>query len=319
MVGRGSATKRRLAGSILVIGMIGACSSPSAPTSVAPGSSPAPASGAATTACTVPPGQSEAVTWTIDGMERAARVHAPATATDRPPPIVIALHGYGGFGLELEQISDLSDASDAHGWLVVYPEGTGSPQEWQYDPAAPAGHARDIAFLRQLIADITKEGCGDAKRIVVTGISQGGWLSDMVGCEMTDLVAAVVPVAARDFGWACAPSRAIPFTAISGVLDEVLPYEGGPVNAPPPFTSVGSVDDWTADRAASRGCAGASTDSTASAHVSVRTWPGCDAPVTAYRVEDGGHSWPSGGGMQPVDRELSVTKVIADLIAAIPD
>jgi polyhydroxybutyrate depolymerase len=235
-----------------------------------------------------------------------------------PAPIVLALHGFGGFGLEMEQTSDLSDAADEHGWLVVYPEGTNRPQEWVYDPFETAGHAADVSFLRRIIEDLVKAGCGDPKRVVVTGISQGGWLSDMAGCELSDLIVGVVPVAGRGFGWPCAPKRPVAFTAVSGELDRFLPYEGGPVSAPPPMFSVESVDAWLADRAKSRGCTGGPAETRKSEHVAVLTWSGCGAPVTLYRVEDGGHSWPGGGGFAPVSHSLETNDIIAAMLESAP-
>src|SRR4051812_38697956 len=52
--------------------------------------------------CAVPAGTSADVAWTVDGAQRAARVHRPAASDGTPAPVVIALHGYGGFAQELE-------------------------------------------------------------------------------------------------------------------------------------------------------------------------------------------------------------------------
>jgi polyhydroxybutyrate depolymerase len=301
-----------------VAAVLAGCSGSPAPSAppILLGPSAAPVT--ASELCGVEPGVSTSVTWTVENLPRFALVHVPKGGLGtKPLPIVLALHGYGGFGQEMELTSQLSDASDEHGWLVVYPEGTGTPQAWEYDPADTLGHGTDMDFLRQVLADVVKGGCGDAKHVIATGISQGGWLSDMAGCEMTDVVHAVVAVAGRDMGWGCAPKQAIPFVAINGVLDQVLPYKGGPVNAAPPLTAVDSVDAWLAARAKSRGCDAKPKSSTVSAHVKLETWSGCRAPVSLYRVEDGGHTWPNGGGQDPpVDHELSVDKVIADLFAA---
>ena len=294
-----------------------AASSPEAPepttTTASPGSAAPSVAPPPAAPCAAPPNESTEVRWAIDGSERSTLVHPPETAGTSPAPLVIALHGYGGFGMELERISELSDAADERGWIVVYPEGVGQPQAWGYDPAQ-LGHAADIAFLRTLVDDMVEAGCVDAERVVVTGISQGGWLADMAGCEMSDVVAGVVSVASRDFGWPCEPASPVPFAAVSGVLDDVLPWEGGPINAPPPITSVGSVDDWLAERATLRSCSGAPEETRTSPHVVRFEWSGCTAPVALYRVEDGGHSWPSGGGFPPVNHELSVTEIIAGMV-----
>jgi len=307
-------TVRRVGGLVLGVLLAACAAPPSATPSLTIPAPPVAIAGSAI--CTAPPGHSTTVTWPIDSGTRSALVHLPAgVAPTRPLPIIVALHGYGGFGMEMEQTSELSDASDAEGWIVVYPEGTGSPQQWVYTPGGP-GHQADLAFLRQVIGDIVAGGCGDPKRVIATGISQGGWMSDRVGCEMTDLVVGVVAVAGRDFGWGCKPDKPVPFTAVNGVLDDAIPYKGGPIDAPPPVTSVDSVDDWLAARATSRGCTGKPSAKSVSAHVSLETWPGCAAPVSLYRVEDGGHSWPNGGGYGAIDHELSVTKIIADMLAA---
>lgn len=238
------------------------------------------------------------------------RIH-PGTGVVGAVPIVLGLHGYGGFGMEVERVSDLSDAADQHGWIAVYPEGTGHPESWGL---YPDGHAADVVFLRELINELIEGGCADPDRILVSGISQGGWLADMVGCELSDLVVGVVSVAGRDFGWPCEPKRPVAFTAVSGVKDDVLPWDGGPMDGPPPITSVDSVDDWLTARTESRGCTGDPAETRLSTNVVVFTWSGCAAPVSLYRVEDGGHSWPGSGGFPPVDHELSVNDIIAGML-----
>ena len=165
--------------------------------------------------------------------------HPSATADTSPAPLVIALHGYGGFGMELERLSELSDAADERGWTVIYPEGLGQPQAWSYD-RAQLDHAADIAFLRTIVDDMVEAGCVDAERVVVTGISQGGWLADMAGCEMPDVVTGVVSVASHDFGWPCepaSPSRSPPSaaswtTSFRGTVARSMPRRRSTRSAP---------------------------------------------------------------------------------------
>src|SRR4051812_10330619 len=184
---------------VLLTGCAGAGSVPTASPGAAE-STVIPSSPIAYTACTAPSGKSTEVHWTMDGTERSALIHPSSRSSGTAAPVVLALHGYGGFGAELEQTSELSDAADQHGWLVIYAEGTDRPQRWMWDPSDLAGHAADMAFLRRILADVVAAGCGDPKHILVTGISQGGWLSDMAGCELSDVVIGVVPVAGRGFG-----------------------------------------------------------------------------------------------------------------------
>jgi polyhydroxybutyrate depolymerase len=309
-------TVKAACSALLLVVLMAACAAPGSVPSASTGTAEptaAPSADVAIAPCAATPGRSTTIHWKIDHVERSALVH-PGASVAGPAPILLALHGYGGWGQELEQISDLSIAADDHRWLVVYPEGRDRPQSWTYDPSDTVGHAADVAFLRRIIEDLVAAGCGDPERVVVTGISQGGWLSDMAGCELSDLIVGVVPVAARGFGWTCEPKRHVAFAAVSGELDDVLPYEGGPVNAPDPITSVESVDAWLADRATSRGCEGEPTETRQSQNVAVQVWSGCDAPVSLYRVKDGGHSWPGGGGMHPVSHSLEVNDIIAAML-----
>jgi polyhydroxybutyrate depolymerase len=263
--------------------------------------------------CSAPAGRTTQIKWTVDGQQRSVSVHPPKTPEEGAAPIIVALHGYGGSGLELEQISKLSEAADERGWFVVYPDGSGVPQAWSDDPAVTQ-HQSDLVFLRQIIGDIVGGGCGDAARVIVTGMSQGGWLSDMAGCEMTDVVTGVVPVAGRDMSWPCEPAQPVAFAAVNGVLDDVLPYDGGAVRVAAPVSEVQSVEAWTLQRAESRNCDAQPAQTLQSPHVVVFTWSGCSAPMSLYRVEDGGHSWPQGGGFNHVDTELSITDVVATML-----
>jgi polyhydroxybutyrate depolymerase len=306
---------------VVLLGMIAcACAGPSGPsrtTDATSRSEPSDASASVGRPCDAPAGVSSDVSWTIAGSQRSARVHRSTAADAGPAPVVVALHGYGGFGLELEQISGLSDAADARGWVVVYPEGTGTTQAWA-DLPGDSVHATDVAFLRQIVDTLAVGGCGDPTRVVLAGISQGGWLADLIACEQDDLMIAVVAVAAREFpGWPCIGNHPVAFAAVNGVLDEVIPYAGGPVNGVN-VRDAESVDAWLAARAATRDCDPTPQSKRASQHVEVTTWSGCSAPVTLYRVEDGGHSWPGGGGLPPVDRELSVTDIIAKMLEPKP-
>ena len=57
-----------------------------------------------------------------------------------------------------------------------------------------------------------------------------------------------------------------------------------------------SVPEFVASWARRNGCAAAAVESQVAADVTRIAYPECeDAPVTLYRIEDGGHVWPGGG------------------------
>jgi len=61
-----------------------------------------------------------------DGIEREYFVHVPAAHQNptRPLPVVLALHGYGTTATGFQAIYALNQHADAHGYMVVYPQGS---------------------------------------------------------------------------------------------------------------------------------------------------------------------------------------------------
>jgi polyhydroxybutyrate depolymerase len=61
---------------------------------------------------------------TVDGHERTYEVHAPASYKgEQAVPLVLALHGRSGTGHGMAEQTHFDSVSDAHGFLVAYPDG----------------------------------------------------------------------------------------------------------------------------------------------------------------------------------------------------
>ena len=73
------------------------------------------------------PGAGDSVhTLTHGGRERRFVVHVPRGYDgSRSLPVVLGFHGGGGRAESFQKQSRMSDVSDRHGFLVVYPDGTG--------------------------------------------------------------------------------------------------------------------------------------------------------------------------------------------------
>jgi polyhydroxybutyrate depolymerase len=85
----------------------------------------------------------------------------------------------------------------------------------------------DVSFIRSLIEKIEKEYKIDSKRIFVTGLSNGGMMTHLLGCKLSDKIAAIAPVAGalncKD------PKAANPVSVMifHGTADQHVLYEGG--------------------------------------------------------------------------------------------
>lgn len=98
------------------------------------------------------------------GRTRGFIVHVPnASRTDRPVPLVLALHGGGG-SMEVmarDWLYGMVAQSEASGWIVVFPNGFsrlgGKLATWNAGLCCGAARDRgsdDVGFLRAVVADV---------------------------------------------------------------------------------------------------------------------------------------------------------------------
>jgi polyhydroxybutyrate depolymerase len=170
--------------------------------------------------------------FVFDGVERSYDIHVPPSydGTD-PVPLVLDLHGLGGFKEQQAGLSGIRARSDVGGFVAVWPQGIQNSWNagWCCGQAQDDGVA-DVAFLRTLVDAVAAELMIDRRRIYATGLSNGGAMTQRLACEAADLFAAAAPVA-FPIGLSpitdCEPSRPIPVLTFQGLTDDVVPYEGG--------------------------------------------------------------------------------------------
>lgn len=267
----------------------GAPPDPAAPPPAAT-SAPTPpdlSSGCAGTA--VAPGNHD---WTLasGGRSRVARVHVPpAYDGKKPVPVVLNFHGRLSSPAQEEAISEMTPKSDAAGFVVVYPTGVG--QTWNAGYCcgeAQTQNVDDVGFTRALLDELGTKLCIDKRRIFATGLSNGGFMSHRLACELSDRIAAIGPVAGHANLATCAPARAVPVMHFHGTADNLVPYPGG-------FGMV-SVEDSMKAWAKRNGCAATTKPTYTKGDARCVTYDGCPVggDVTLCTIADGGHTWPGG-------------------------
>jgi poly(3-hydroxybutyrate) depolymerase len=193
---------------------------------------------------------------TVDGLDRQYILHVPPAYTGAERvPLVVDMHGFGAAGARQEVRSGgWKEKADEEGFIVAFPTGSPIPvevgiggAEWSAgDGSIPAPSAvDDVGFIRKLVATIESEGCVDSARIYATGVSNGGAMAHWLGCEATDLFAAIAPVDSDIMGHPCNPSRSIPVVFFRATDDTTAPYGGGEVL--PGVTAPGaliSFEEW---------------------------------------------------------------------------
>jgi polyhydroxybutyrate depolymerase len=218
--------------------------------------------------------------------------HDPAT----PAPLVISLHGAVLWGAAHREISQWNRVADREGFIVVYPSGLSGegPRHWEATPGSD--ESRDVIFIGDLIDALGRTYKIDPARIYVNGLSNGGGMSFVLSCRMSDRIAAVGLVAsAQLLPWsACADDRPVPMINFHGTAD-LAPYHGGKSWVAPQMLPSQPV--WTANWARRNRCAPIPIESRVAADVTRIAYTDCasGAPAILYRIEGGGHTWPGGG------------------------
>ncbi|MDG6229485.1 MAG: PHB depolymerase family esterase, partial [Candidatus Thermoplasmatota archaeon] len=146
----------------------------------------------------------------VDGLERSYSIHIPEGYDgSKPLPLVLVFHGGGGNANNILQTTGFNQKADEEGFLVVYPQGSGRLQNslLTWNTGFCCGYAventiDDVAFIRQLIDHLQRHYPIDTKMIYATGISNGGMMTYLVGAELSDIFAAIAPVAASIGGQA---------------------------------------------------------------------------------------------------------------------
>ena len=172
------------------------------------------------------------VTLQDGGRSRKYILHAPSGLTAGTAlAVVFDLHGAGGNGSQQKGMSGFSSLADKEKFLAVFPDGIDG--YWNVDDTCcgTAGKEKidDVGFLKAIITKLSTETCIDAKRIYVSGFSNGGGLAHRMGCDAADVIAAIAPTATDLRTQPCNAVRPISMMEIKGMADSLEPYDGGVV------------------------------------------------------------------------------------------
>jgi len=143
-------------------------------------------------------------------------------------PFILSLHGFTGNGAAQKLFFPLADLAEKHGFLYSYPSGLG--RSWNATNACCdfANKNDDSAYLRNFILWAAEKYSIDKKRIYVTGLSNGGFMSYRMAQDHADLIAAIVPVAGVGFkSWPSQPKNPVSVLHIHGTKDNVINFNGG--------------------------------------------------------------------------------------------
>lgn len=255
------------------------------------------------------------VEWSIEsgGLTRTFRVHVPDSYDPTVPmPVVLNFHGYSSNASQQELLSGMLDEADAQGFIAVHPQGTGATPSW--NAGVCCGEAidnlvDDVQFVSDMLDALESSLCVDTERVFSTGMSNGGFMSHRLGCELSSRITAIAPVAGVMGMVSCEPGRPVPVMHFHGTLDSLVPYEGNAAAGMP------SVETTVADWAARNGCADTTTEVYREADSHCEAFDDCPAggDVVVCTVEGGGHTWPGGLPVPALGHTTSALSATAEM------
>lgn len=216
----------------------------------------------------------------------------------RRTPLVISMHGGGLWGATQREISQWNRVAEEHGFIVVYPSGTGLARYRAWRAGREESRGKDVRFIADLIDTLEAAYNIDSARVYADGLSNGGGMAFVLSCLLSDRIAAVGLVASAVFlPWEeCPDHRPVPMIAFHGTADRFTRYHGGK-SWVAPNEVFPDIPAFTARWAERNRCGSEPVESQAAADVTRIEYRNCadDASVVLYRIEGGGHSWPGGG------------------------
>jgi polyhydroxybutyrate depolymerase len=255
-----------------------------------------------------------------NGKKRTYLLHVPKTyQSGRPTPLVICLHGFAEWPAHLMRLSHWNQLADEFGFLVVYPSGSSFPLRWHCNGRLnKADQAEgDVQFISDLIDQLKKDYKIDEARVYANGLSNGGGMSFLLACRLSERIAAVGGVGGAYLQpWTeYKPTRPVPAIIFHGTADPLVPFHGGPSGT---FTiPFPDIPQWVRSLAEHHGCQPIPTQLPSSGSVSGLRYAGgaSKAEVVFYMVTGGGHTWPGGKKMPafivgPTTKDVDATRLM---------
>ena len=175
---------------------------------------------------------------THDGIQRDYILYIPelydgSTAV----PLVLNFHGYGSNAAQQMFYGDFRDIADTEGFLLVHPEGTTliGNQFWNVGFPGLSSTIDDVGFTEALIDELATLYTIDLDRVYATGMSNGGFMSFLLACQLSEKIAAVASVTGsmtQDTFDDCNAQHPTPVLQIHGTDDGVVLYNGNNLSIP---------------------------------------------------------------------------------------
>ena len=255
---------------------------------------------------------------THDGIQRDYILYIPelydgSTAV----PLVFNFHGYGSNAAQQMFYGDFRDIADTEGFLLVHPEGTTfiGDQFWNVGFPGLSSNIDDVGFTEALIDELATLYAIDLDRVYATGMSNGGFMSFLLACQLSEKISAVASVTGsmtQDTFDDCNAQLPTPVLQIHGTEDDVVLYNENNLSLPIPDVISYWVDHNNCETIPTTTML-PDVDVSDGSTIEYSVYEDGDNGITTehMKVIGGGHTWPgsvlnSAGTNQDIDASMEI-------------
>ena len=169
-------------------------------------------------------------------LERYYIIYVPESgANEINMPVLFALHGYGSTAENHKNYTYYEPLAETNKFVVIYPQGSfyngtfTSGNHWNVGSWTLGSTTDDVDFIDEVIGLISKKESIDQNRIYSSGMSNGGFMSYHLACNLSSKIAAIVSVTgsmSKETLENCSPSHPTPVLQIHGTLDPTVKFDG---------------------------------------------------------------------------------------------
>lgn len=235
---------------------------------------------------------------TFAGIQRDYILYVPEIYTPgEAVPLILNFHGYTSNAFEQLNYGDFRPIADTAGFIVVHPMGTVDLLgNTHWNVGWGTSSVDDLGFTAALIDSLSAEFSINQDRIYSTGMSNGGFMSYHLACELSERIAAIASVTGTmnvNQPATCSPGHPMPVMEIHGTADATVPYTGNFLFGTTPaavaywvtYNNCESTPSITAipDTDGGDGC---------TAEHQVYTGGNNGSTVEHFKIINGEHTWP---------------------------
>jgi polyhydroxybutyrate depolymerase len=243
---------------------------------------------------------------THKGLDRYYYIQLAHPEAEGLSSVLFNLHGYGSNALEQMYYTNFNNLANTkeNNFILIHPQGaplntvlTSSSSHWNSGGWTNGSTVDDVDFIDTIIKLVSQKYNLNQDRIYSTGMSNGGFMSYHLACNLSSKIAAVASVTgsmSKETYEDCNPTHSTSILQVHGTIDATVPFEG---NSALGMRSINDVMDyWKLYDACDIEPISIVTDYL-DIEISVQhdTYLNClnDVQVELYKIEGMGHRWPN--------------------------